>query len=227
MPAETARIVFFVIAAVMWIVWYVGTRFALSRVRPSRPDFGRPEGVGLSSQDVVTGEALVEGDVEAVSKKLAEQLVSAAGAGGASAVRITERTRERIVFEGVPGLASRRRGGPAGRAVDSGLIKLDPEGDRLRVRYAVSMKRFARIMRIVTYVACFGYGGLVVVIVPLLIWMFVVRSENDAVRWQVFQTFQMVHGVWPPFLVGAIAGLPRRAATAFFDALLANVSYIA
>jgi hypothetical protein len=167
--------------------------------------------------DVITGEAIIEGEAEAISKKIAEQLVSAVSVGGASAVRITERTPERVVFEG----------GPAGRVVDSGLIRIDHEGDRLRIRYAVSVKRLARIMRIVTYAVCFGYCGLVIVTVPLLIWMFVVGSGKEAVRWQVFQALQMVHGVWPPFLVGAIAGLRRRAAAGFFDNLLANVSYIA
>ena len=97
----------------------------------------------------------------------------------------------------------------------------------MRVRYALSMKRFARTMRIVTYVVCFGYGGLVIVLVPLLLWMYVVRSEDENVRGQVFQTLQMVHGVWPPFLVGALAGKLRRAAAGFFDTLLANVAHIA
>ncbi len=228
MSAEMARIVFFAIAAVMWVVWYIGTRFALSRLRPGRAEPGPPADTADSEvADAITGEAIIEGEAEAVSKKLAEQLVSAAGAGGAGAVRITERTPQRIVFEVGPGTASRRGGGHAGQAIDSGLIEIDPEGDRLRVRYAVSVKRFARIMRIVTYAVCFGYGGLVIVIVPLLIWMFVVGSAKEAVRWQVFQALQMVHGVWPPFLVGAIAGLRRRAAARFFDNLLANASYIA
>ena len=45
MPAETARTIFFVMAAVMWIVWYLGTRFALSRVRPGRAETGPPAGI--------------------------------------------------------------------------------------------------------------------------------------------------------------------------------------
>ena len=42
----------------------------------------------------------------------------------------------------------------------------------------------------------------------------------------VLQTFQMVHGVWPPFLVGGIAGALRRAAAQFFDSLVANVEHV-
>ena len=46
MSAQTAQIVFFAIAAIMWIVWLAGTRFARSRVRPSRPE---PGGAGAGA----------------------------------------------------------------------------------------------------------------------------------------------------------------------------------
>jgi hypothetical protein len=237
MSPETARIVFFGVAAVMWVVWLVGTRFALSSVSGSPVEGGDPySGDALTpgrqdldtSPDIVTGEAVIEaaieGGAEAISKKIAEQLVSAAGAGGASAIRITERTRERVVFERVPGAA----GGVAAQAMDSGVVKLDAEGDRIRVRYAVSLKRFMRTMRIATCAVCFGYGAVWVVGVPLLVWgLLFIREAAPADRWQVFQTLQMVHGVWPPFLVGALGGRARRAAAGFLDTLLANVVQIA
>jgi hypothetical protein len=236
MSPETARIIFFSIAAVMWVVWLVGTRFALSRVSgppvegkgPCSGDAATPGRQDLDmSPDIVTGEvvidAVIEGGVEAVSKKIAEQLVSAAGAGGGSTIRITERTPERVVFERVPGAS----GGVAAQAMDSGIVRLDVEGDRIRIRYAVSLKRFMRVMRIAAYAVCFGYGALWVVGGPLLVWwLLFVREASPADRWQVFQTFQMVHGVWPPFLVGALAGGARRTAAGFLDALLANVVHI-
>ena len=112
------------------------------------PGFGGPQDdalsdAGLEAADVVTGEAVIEGDAEAVSKKLAQELVSASGRAGGGGVRIAERTRERIVFERVPGSA----GGPASLAFDSGVVSLEAEGDRTRVRYALSMRRFARTNR--------------------------------------------------------------------------------
>jgi hypothetical protein len=227
MSPETTRVVFFAITAGMWAVWFVATRFALSRLRPGSaeltdPTGGGPSSSGLQAADVVVGGALVDGDAEAISKKLAGQLVTASGAAG-SAIRITERTRERIVFERAAGSA----GGATALAFDAGVVSLEAEGDGTRVRYALSLKRFARTMRIAAYAACFGYGGLIVVLVPLLIWTFVVQSDKEAVRWQVFQTLQMVHGVWPPFLIGALSGKFRKAAAGFFDTLVANAAHIA
>ena len=109
---------------------------------------------------------------------------------------------------------------------DSGLITLRPDGGRVRVRYAVSMKRFARIMRVVTFLVCFVYGAIFVVGAPLLIWYLAVRGGSDAARRQVFQAFQMAHGVWPPFLVGFLAGHLRRTTARFFETLVSNVEHV-
>ena len=97
----------------------------------------------------------------------------------------------------------------------------------MRVRYAVSMKRFARIMKVVTYVVCFVWGGLWVIGVPVALWLLVVHHANAKVRWQTIQAVQMVHGVWPPFLVGFLAGRLRRMTMRFFETFLSNLKHIA
>ncbi|MHC4199493.1 MAG: hypothetical protein ACYSU0_05835 [Planctomycetota bacterium] len=218
MPIETAQVIFFAVAAPVWLVWLIGTWFALSRLRPSTPRELIPG--GPDARDVLTGEAELTGDAEAVSKKIAEQLIAATSMGGMSGVKITERTRERVAFEKVKG------GGHAGAAFDSGLVTLEAQGDKVRVRYAVSQKRIARTMRILTYLMCFAYGGIFVIGAPLLIWLFVVNSENANVRRQVWQTFQMLHGVWPPFLVGFLSGFTRKRTAGVVDTLLANLGHI-
>jgi hypothetical protein len=230
MSVQTATTIFFAIASVMWIVWLLGARFALSRLRPRgawpgpEPGGGdlppaagldRPE--GPESLDAVVGEAEVEGGPEAVSRKLAEQLAAATSPGGASVFRITERTPRRVTFRRAPG---------QGPVFDEGIVALEPRGGRVKIRYAVSLRRLTAILRIATYLVCFGYGGLFVVGAPALIWYLVVNSECEAVRWQVFQTFQMVHGVWPPFLMGALALRLRRTTARFFESLVANMEHI-
>lgn len=37
--------------------------------------------------------------------------------------------------------------------------------------------------------------------ISFLIWRFVVQNPNPQIRWQVFQMFQIVHFLWPPFLI--------------------------
>jgi len=219
MPIETARTIFFAAASPMWLVWLIGTWYAFSRLRPATPRELIPG--GLEARDVLTGEAELTGDAEAISKKIAEQLIAATSMGGMSGVKITDRTRERIAFEKIKGV-----GGHVATVFDSGLVTLDARGEKVRVRYAVSHRRFARIMRIVTYLVCFLYGGIFVIGAPLLIWHFVVNSENDNIRRQVWQTFQMMHGVWPPFLVGFLSGYLAKRSAGFFDTLLANLGHI-
>lgn len=217
-PLETAKELFFAIAVPMWAVWLFGTWFALKRVRPATA----PEVLAddPAVRDVLTGEVEIKGDAETVSKKIAEELIGAASAGGMSGIRITERTRERIAFEKAAGVGGRMP------VFDSGLVTLATEGDRVRVRYAVSQRRFARIMRIVTYLVCFLYGGAAVVVWPVIVWVYFVNSEDAAMRHQFLQIIQMVHGVWPPFLVGFLSSRLRKMTSNFFETLLANLEHI-
>ena len=223
MTVETTELVFFGIVAVMGLVWLLGAAFAFARLKPRRRDerdTGYSHEAGAEASDAVVGEATVEGDAEAVSKKIAEQLVAATSMGGASPLEITERTPELVAFK-----RSLGPGGP-GAVFDEGLFRLRPEGGKVRVQYAVSMKRFTRIMRVVTCLVCFLWGGLLVVAWPVFVWLFFVHSENEGTRWQVLQTFQMVHGVWPPFLVGFMGGRLRRMTATFFETFLSNLQDI-
>ncbi len=222
MSVQTAEIVFFAIAGVMAAVWLWGTLFAFRRLRPQ----GRGEyDVAPSPEDdaanTVIGEATIEGDAEAISKKIAEQLVAGTSMGGMSPLEITGRTAELVTFK-----RSMGPGGPAA-VFDEGLFRLKPEGNSVHVQYAVSMKRFATIMKVVTYLVCFVWGGIWAIGVPVFIWMYVVHNANEDVRWQTFQTLQMVHGVWPPFLVGFLGGKLRRMTSRFFEMFLSNLQHIA
>ena len=218
MPVETAEQLFFAIAVPMWAVWLFGTWFALSRLRAAKVPEVLPD--DPEARDVLTGEAEIKGDAETVSKKIAGELIGASSAGGMSGIRITERTAERIAFEKAKGVGGRMP------AFDSGLVTLRTEGDKVRVRYAVSQRRFAKIMRIVTYLVCFLYGGAIVTLVPILVWKYGVHGAGAAARAQVLQTIQMAHGVWPPFLVGFLSSRLRKMTSNFFETLLANLEHI-
>jgi hypothetical protein len=221
MSVQTAELVFYSIAGVMAAVWLWGTLFAFRRLKAQ----GRGEyDVALSPEDdaadTVIGAATVEGDAEAVSKKIAEQLVAGTSMGGMSPLEITGRTAELVTFK-----RSMGPGGPAA-VFDEGLFRLKPDGGNVRVQYAVSMKRFAKIMKVVTYLVCFLWGGIWVIGVPVFIWMYIVHHANASVRWQTLQALQMVHGVWPPFLVGFLGGKLRRVTARFFETFLSNLQHI-
>ena len=229
MELETARLIFFIVTPVMLAVWLAGTVYALSKLRRTDDRYGPDDQSGSGGSDIITGEALIEtgtGDGrEAVSKKTAELLASSATAAGQGLVKITERTADRIVFEMVRG-AHTGYGKRPPQAMSEGLITFEERSGGVRVRYAVDVSRFTRIMRLVTYLVCFAYGGLIVVVLPVCLWLWVVNSEDPGVRGQAVQTVQMVHGVWPPFLMGYLTGRIRKTPALVMDALLANVKAV-
>jgi hypothetical protein len=204
--------VFFAIALPLALIWLLGVRYAFGKLAGQSSD-GKPE--------PLTGEAVIPGEAEDVSRKLAERLVSSPI--GMQMVRITSRTSERVEFEKVRGMG-------VYPAYDRGVLTLEPHdgvhGPEVRVRYRVSMERFFRGYGWVLRLVCFGYGALFVIGVPVAIWLFVIPSSVPAVRTQVFQTFQMVHGVWPPFLLGFLAGKLRRVTQASLDTLLENAKHL-
>ncbi|MHC5058389.1 MAG: hypothetical protein ACYTKD_27345 [Planctomycetota bacterium] len=222
MSVETAELVFFAITGVMVLVWLGGTAFAFSRLKPrGRGGYDVAPSPGAAEADAVVGETTVEGEAEAVSKKIAEQLVATTSMGGMSPLQITERTAELVAFK-----RSMGPGGPAA-VFDEGLFRLRAEGGKVRVQYAVSVKRFARIMKAVTYLVCFLWGGIWVIGVPVFVWFLAVHHANKGMRMQTLQTFQMIHGVWPPFLVGFMGGRLRRMTAKFFETFLSNLQHIA
>ncbi len=219
MPVETAEMLFFAIVVVMAAVWLIGTRFAFSRFRAHADT---EEQFGESDAGMLTGEALLEKTGEALEKKIAARLAAASSPLGIPLVKITECTSKQVTFE-------RQRGARGYGLVTfgSGTITLTREGGGTRVRYEVDLSRFLSVMRLVTSLVCFGYGGLFVIAAPIVLWYLVVHHEDPNVRWQTLQTLQMVHGVWPPFLMGSLVSRARTTTTAYFDALLENLKFTA
>jgi hypothetical protein len=229
MELETARLIFYIITPVMFAICLAGTLYALSKLRRPEGPYGPGDPAGQAGTDIITGETLikkaVEGGRESVSKKTAELLLGAVGGAGQGLVKITERTSDRIVFEMARGTqAGYGRRSP--QAMSAGLITLEDHEGGIRLRYAVDVSRFSRIMRLVTYLTCFLYGGAIVVAVPICMWIWVVNSEDPGVRVQAIQTAQMVHGVWPPFLMGFLTGRVRKTAAVAMGSLLANVKAV-
>ncbi len=64
------------------------------------------------------------------------------------------------------------------------------------------------------------------VIVGTLIWFLVVQSNAPTVRWQVFQTFQIAHALWPPFLVMWFYRIGRRQSRAFVENLVSSIEVL-
>lgn len=82
----------------------------------------------------------------------------------------------------------------------------------IQIHYRLSFTKLAEKSRRICLWIILGLG------LPLMlfgfgaIWFYVVQHPNVAVRWQVFQSIQIAHVLWPPFLfVSLYRGAVRRA----------------
>jgi hypothetical protein len=63
----------------------------------------------------------------------------------------------------------------------------------------------------------------VLLIVGGVIWFLVIPSAAPAVRWQVLQTFQIIHALWPPFMFLGMYNTGRRQSKTYFSNLLSTL----
>ncbi len=209
MTPEKTHVIFFVLASLMWVIWLVGTRFAFAALR--RNDSGPAE-------DIIEGEAIVPGDAKIISQSVADQ-IAMYSSSGQGPIQIIERTTMRLKFRRTPGPLIR-----PGPFFDDGEMTFLQEGENVRVRYAASLRRILRAARLVCVIVCYAWGGVLLIGIPILVWFLAVTNESEQSRWQVFQTFQMIHGAWPPYLIGVLIRFMRGIPDRYFRSLLSNRS---
>ncbi len=89
-----------------------------------------------------------------------------------------------------------------------------------RVRYIIDQTEVMKRIRQVAMLILFFIGLPTMIGVGLLVWYLVIPAENAAVRGQVFQTFQIVHAIWVPFLFIGIAASANRVTKGFIERVL-------
>jgi len=206
---STARFIFYVILGVEIVAWVIAARFS----RFSRDEEGSALGGVLET----------EGDAEEIATRIAESL--AAGAGPvAQRFRLTERTSERIAFErAMPGMIA----GPAQAVIDSGLVTLEKTASgKVRIAYAGKIERLLRVTRLGLLISL-AAGLAALCVGAILIWVFVIPSETKGVRWQVFQTLQVMQFLWEPWLFIGLRRRGRRIARAYLETLVSNAALLA
>lgn len=71
---------------------------------------------------------------------------------------------------------------------------------KIEIQYRLSFTKLAKRSRRICLWIILGLGLPIILIGFSAMWFFVVQSPNPAVRWQVFQSLQVAHVLWPPFL---------------------------
>ncbi len=227
MSVELTQIIFAGVMFLAVIVWAIsfrkaarlgqGTRTATESWPMARFDEPEP----LSDIDV-TGIQTVRGSRSEVSRLLGRTLLDSGVPGVfASLFEITERTDERIQIRKTGPLICNQ---PTGMYFSEAVFDLKRIGpDSVEVHYRLGFERLLKGMRRTALAFIIGIGLPVLLIVGGVVWIYVVNNPNQVVRWQVFQTLQVAHVLWPPFLLTGLFNSGRRHTRTWISNVLRSV----
>ena len=220
MDSDAANLVFVAIMATGIAVWLWSLAKALRLGRSPR----QPDHLTVSQAtefDTETGEVTIRGDPASISKDLVRSLRQPNVGMFGTLFRVTERSSERLAIEKTGPLICNQ---PAGLYFSEADFRFVPVGDdTVRVSYRLGYGRLVRLLKKIALCIIFGAGLPTILVVGSVIWLFVVQSGDPTVRWQVFQAFQIVHALWPPFLSMWFYTLGRRHSKVFVENLIASV----
>ena len=202
MDVQTTQFVFFGIVTLAACVWTHSLVKAI-QMSPRRTDEDNPWAVlpdeAHFTTDDESGKRTLRGDLDTVSRAIARAMLNQSIPGMFSTLfQIAERTPEKVLVRKTGPLFCNQ---PPGLQFSEVEFNLTPYGpDTVQVSYRIGYGQLKDRMRKIALGVILGAGLPCLVIGGWLMWHYVVTNPNPAVRWQVFQTLQVVHVLWPPFL---------------------------
>jgi hypothetical protein len=226
MDENVAKLIFAAIMTIGFLFWLWSLQKTLALGRRAEPADWRllPEERGRHA-DTETGSRIVRGEPETLSQSLARSLTQLGAGGFVPLFEIIERTSSRIALKKTGPLVCNQ---PAGMYFSEAEIAFEPVGHgTTRVTYLLGFDRLVKRVQIVSLAIILGIGLPTLLIVGGVIWYFVIPSQAPGVRWQVLQTLQIAHALWPPFLVLGLYNTGRRHAKTYFANLLSTLELAA
>jgi hypothetical protein len=222
MNAEVARLIFIgimVCGVLVWL-WSLQMALAIGRNRENL-DWRMLDEQRPAQANTERGAKTVRGSPETLSAALARSLVQLNIGTFGALFEVVERTPERILLKKTGPLMCNQ---PAGLYFSEAEITFEDLGNgTTRVSYTLGYDRLARRVKLVALGIILGIGLPTLLIVGGLIWYFVLPSQNPAVQWQVVQTLQIAHALWPPFLFIWLYRAGRRQSKTCFSNLLSTL----
>jgi hypothetical protein len=209
MEQETARIVEIGITVLGSCLWLCGLIFvAETALRKPRGGTGGPAARLISGH--VPMERIPPQFIDQVTAALAQSNL-----GIQSTIRILEKTRTRVEFEGTRGV---------GFALGRGRIELGSEGSLPSgISYSFDVAGGRWMLKLAGIFLALGLAA--IVIGYLVVTTHAVPSPLPAVRWQTLQGIQIIHFLWPPFLFAGLYRRIQRVLKDQFETLIHNLPY--
>ena len=222
---ETAKTIFWIIwaaAAVVWIVsaLWIGTWFRKKTYGRTDDPFEDPLSADGPEHVDLEGQTTVALAPDEVSRRLTCFFANHLAAG----LTVEESSPTRVRLSG-GGTGSATAGRQGQMPLDEVTFTFHSfAGAAAEVRYSARLTRLKRFCRIGAGV--FQILGLAALGAACYVMLtFVVTSPKIGIRYQVWQTLQLVHFLWPPFLFAGVYAMTRRSIARLIGTLLGNLAY--
>ncbi len=215
METETARLIEILITAGGLILWATGLGFTVRTLRePPAPDPDNPGHHLAQPPNMLAGRVETQGRPDEILPRLIEVFSNKLTGGGR--FELIERGKNFFEYSTAGGI---------GPHFSSGRIELRPLGsDRTEAYYRVRLAG-AAAGRILAWVfLALGIGA--IAFGAWIILTQVVEHPDPSVRGQVFQGFQILHFLWPPFLFAGRHRRLRKFARAQIESAIHNSQYL-
>jgi hypothetical protein len=222
MNTQIATVIFIVIMTIAVLIWLWSLQMALAIGRNTgKRDWRLLESEQPRQTNTESGARTVHGSPKTLSAALGKVLVQLNVGRFGSLFEVVERSPERILLKKTEPLVCSQ---PAGMLFSEAELTFEDLGnDSTRVSYTLGFDRLAQRIKTIALAIILGIGLPVLVIVGGLIWHFVLPSQNPAIQWQVLQTLQVSHALWPPFLFIWLYRSGRRQSKTYFSNLLSTL----
>jgi hypothetical protein len=222
MNTQVATLIFIVLMTIAFVIWLWSLQMALAIGHGTeKRDWRLLDSQQTSQTNTESGARTVHGHPETLSAALAKSLVQLNVGTFGSLFEVVERSPERILLKKTGPLLCNQ---PAGMLFSEAEITFENlRNDTTRVSYTLGFDRLARTVKRIALAIILGIGLPTLILVGGLIWHFVLPSQNEAVQWQVLQTLQVSHALWPPFLFLWLYRSGRRQSKTYFSNLLSTL----
>ncbi|MEM8866182.1 MAG: hypothetical protein AAGF31_11620 [Planctomycetota bacterium] len=217
MTQEVATLVFAAIMGIGVLAWLCSLTLTLKLGRPTEA----PSQFTIEDErrhDVITGELTVRASAEAVLQQLASTLRQPNVGMPLTLFKVIEKSPRRLVVKKKGPLLCNQ---PPTLYFSEAEFDVEPVGgDEMRVSYVLGFDRLTQRLKRTNLGLILGLGLPVLLLVGGLVSWFILPTENPALRWQVLQTMQIAHVLWPPFLVLGLRSMGRRQSQHFIEGLI-------
>lgn len=220
MSEEVARWIAYSILAIASVAWLVAVYYVRGAWRlptlpkPTEEQLIFDPGPAAKSEAGQGGEVRISGRPTQLSRRLAARLSQPGGPGTLGVLSVSQPAEDTVLAEQLEAM---------GFPFESCLVLFTADGADCVARYVIRSRPNRWLAVLAHGFLILGMGAIVGM--GWLMEALVIPNPLPGVRWQVFQSLQVVHFLWPPFLLASLDRRYRRAVATRIEAMLSGLPF--